>query len=147
MSATGRAVLDLRRDEGATLLEMLVVMALMVMTAGLVFPNLRRPYRAILAEATRSSIVSDLRATRAEAVRDGADAAFEVSQDGRAYSFAGRSVRLPGSVRLQAQPRSILFGPDGGSDGARLMVVQDRGRSLPIAVFPGLGVVDMEAGR
>jgi len=147
MSATGSSALDLKRDDGATLLEMLVVMALAVMTAGLVFPSLRSPYRAALAEATRSSIVSDLRTTRAEAIRNGADAAFEVSQDGRDYSFDGRSVRLPGSVRLRAQPRSILFGPDGGSDGARLMVVRERGRSLPIAVSPGLGVVDVEGGR
>ncbi len=147
MSATGRGALALRRDDGATLLEMLVVMALMVMTAGLVFPNLRRPYRAILAEATRSSIVSDLRATRAEAIRNGADAAFEVSPDGRDYSFGGRSVRLPGSVRLEAQPRSILFGADGGSDGGRLTLTPDHGRRLPITVAPGLGVVDGEGGR
>jgi type II secretory pathway pseudopilin PulG len=129
------------------LLEMLVVVALMAMTAGMVFPSLRSPYRAVLAEATRSSIASDLRATRAEAIRNGVDAAFEVSQDGRDYSFAGRSVRLPGRLRLEAQPRSILFGPDGGSGGAQLKVVQAHGRSLPIDVSAGLGVVELEGGR
>jgi len=147
MSATGSPILALQRDDGATLLEMLVVMALAVMVSGLMFPSLRRPYRAVLAEATRSSIVSDLRATRAEAIRQGADTAFEVSQDGRDYIFAGRSVRLPGPVRLEARPSSIEFGPDGGSDGGQLRVVQDHGRSLPITVAPGLGVVDFEGGR
>ncbi len=141
MSATGRTA---SQDDGATLLEMLVVLAVAAMTAGLVFPNLHRPYRAVLADATRSSIMSDLRAVRVAAIRDGADAAFEVSQDGRAYSFAGRTVSLPRRVWLRAEPRSIVFAPDGGSDGARLQVVQDQGLGLPIAVSP-LGVVDSGA--
>jgi len=141
MSATGSVFSYVGRDSGATLLEMLVVMTLAVVTAGLVFPSLRRPYQAVLTDAVRSSIMSDLRATRVAAIHDGEAAAFEVSPDGRAYSYAGRTVSLPGRVWLDAEPHIVVFEPGGSTDGARIEVVQDHGRRLPIAVSP-LGVIE-----
>ena len=147
MSGTGERISSFEGDAGSTLLEMLVVMGLLVLTAGLVLPNLRRPYETLAAEAGRASVISDLRGARARAIRTGSSVAFEVSEDGREYSAGGRDVLLPESVRLIAEPRSILFEPDGASEGGRLTLLQRHGRALGVSVTPLIGVAQADQIR
>jgi general secretion pathway protein H len=143
MSGTGRlSPPDLQRaDAGATLLEMMVVVAILALIAGLVFPNLRRPYAALAAETSRAAVEADLRRARAEAIHSGREVAFEVAEDGREYSAGRRDVRLPDRVRLLAEPRSITFAPDGASAGGRLVLTRPGGRPLAVTVTSGLGLV------
>jgi len=147
MSAAGDRRHRWGGDAGTTLLEMLVVMGLLALTVGLVFPNLRKPYEMLSAEVGRAAVAADLRSARAEAIRTGRNVAFEVAENGREYSAGGRSVLLPEAVRLVGEPRSILFGPDGDSAGGRLVLYQRQGRAFGLRVLPTVGVIQIESGR
>ena len=144
MSATGDGDAVGAADTGSTLLEMLVVMGLLALTVGLVFPNVRKPYEALSAEAGRAAVASDLQNARAQAIRTGRNVAFEVAEDGREYSAGDHSVILPQAVRLVGEPRSIEFGPDGDSLGGRLVLYQRQGRPFALRVVPTIGVVQVE---
>ncbi len=152
MSATGEAaraalqagVRRLGADDGATLLEMLVVMSLLTLATGIVFPNLRRPYETLAAETARSAVVADLRTARAQAIRADRPVAFEIAPDGRTYGWGERRVRLPGAARLAASTGSILFSAGGASNDANLAVIQRNGRRYGFAVDGSTGLVRLD---
>ncbi|MBV9509541.1 MAG: GspH/FimT family pseudopilin [Caulobacteraceae bacterium] len=146
MSAIGDRI-DASAEAGFTLLETLVVVGVLALITALVFPDLRRAYAGLRLEASRSELAADLRLARARAIRSGAGVGFEASEDGREYSAGARDVRLPAALRLDAEPRSIAFGPDGESDGGRLVLTTDEGRSLALRVQAPTGVVLVESAR
>ena len=138
MSATGSSAAS-RPDAGATLLEMLVVMGLLLLASGLIFPSLRRPYTTLSAETARAAVTADLRNARAAAIRTDAPVSFTVADDGRSYGYDGGRVLLPATVRLVSEPDPILFAADGSSSGARLAVLQGD-RRLELALDAPTGV-------
>jgi general secretion pathway protein H len=144
MSATGDE--PCCAQSGATLLEMLVVVGVLALVAGLVFPNLRRPYETLSVEAVGGRIAADLRSARSQAVRTGAPSQLQVSADGREYSVGQNLVHLPQMVRLIAAPRSIAFGPDGQSAGGSLIVIGRSGARYKLDVEAPLGIVRLERG-
>ncbi|WP_174300551.1 Tfp pilus assembly protein FimT/FimU [Caulobacter sp. S45] len=132
-------------ERGATLLEMLVVMGILGLVAGLAFPALRRPYEALAADTARSAVLADLRTGRAEAIRTGAPVTFSVSPDGRLYGWKDRSRLLPASVRMQVES-PVTFAEDGSSNGGRL-VLYARGRAMTLFVAPATGLASVAATR
>lgn len=142
MSATGSAARPV--DAGATLMEMLVVLGLLALATGIVFPNLRRPYETLAAETAGRAVSSDLRNARAEAVRTDRALDFAVSPDGRQYGWGDRRMLLPASVRIAGPAEGIDFAADGSSSGGRLVLSQ-RGRPrFQVTVDPATGVASFE---
>jgi general secretion pathway protein H len=135
MSATGEAA-----EAGSTLLEMLVVIGIMVLVAGVVYPNVLRPLERMPLLAARATLVADLRKARADSARLGRIVRVDLDEDGRGYQWNAAAVVLPSPVRLEADRRAVLFFADGSSSGGRLKLT-GRGRALEVAVDPTTGVV------
>jgi Tfp pilus assembly protein FimT len=100
-----------------TLLEALVVVALTVLVGGIAFPAIDHLNRGLAFESARATLVADLKATRAAAMRAGRPAALEIAGDGSGYAWAGGAVRLDGGIRLGADHR-VAFAPDGSAEPA-----------------------------
>lgn len=129
------------RAPGFTLVEMLVVLAIMALVFALVPPLLAGSQaRAELAAATRE-IAAALRETRGLAIREGRSEAFIV--DGAAGTFrpgaAARSRPVPAGLRLSlltaggersdSGTGAIRFFGDGSSTGGGVRVLQGERRS------------------
>jgi len=134
MSATGR-----NAEAGATLLEMLVVVAIMTLVAGLTFPNVPRTLDRMSLSRTRAELVTKLRMARADAARRGRAVSLDIADDGRSYGWDQSEVALPAALRVEGETRSITFFADGSSSGGVLEVIGRRG-ALKVAVDPITGV-------
>ena len=139
MSATGS-----RSDAGATLLEMLVVLGILGLITGLVFPGVVHPLQRMSQLEARAALAANLRLARAEAARRGHAVVVDLAGDGGGYGWDGALVRLPASLRVDGQSRSIRFFADGSSSGGRL-VIRSAARADAVEVSP-LGVVTAAAG-
>lgn len=129
-----------RTDAGATLLEMLVVLAVLGLALGVGFPRLRGVYEALDAQAARTALAADLRSARARAVREDRPVVFEVAPDGREFAWDGVRTQLPDGLRLLASPRNFIFHPDGGAADARLDLVRTARPALRLAVDGSTGL-------
>jgi len=140
MTATGRD-----REAGTTLIEMLVVIGVMGLIAGLVFPAWIGPLRRVALYEARASLVAHLRTVRADSVRGGTVVSLDLADDGRGYGWEQSRAGLPAGVAVDGEPRSISFFPDGSSSGGALKLT-DRNRTLTIAVDPATGLVETSPG-
>ena len=134
MSATGRA-----GERGATLIEMLVVLGIIGLVTGLVFPAWLAPLRRVQLYEARTALVSNLRTARAGALRGGEAVSLAVAGDGRGYGWGMRRVYLPGTVAIEGDPGAVTFYADGSSTGGTLKL-SDHGRSADISVDPVTGL-------
>jgi general secretion pathway protein H len=137
MSATGEA-----REDGFTLLEALVVVALAAAISALMFPTLQRTLQVLALRQSASVFAAELRAGRARALRSGQPVAVSATPDGGAYGWTGAALtRLPEGVTLTiGGPRAIAFYPDGSSSGGEAVLARGPRRS-PISVDPVTGGV------
>ncbi|MGE4481403.1 pilus assembly FimT family protein [Acidocella sp.] len=122
-----------KADAGFTLLEMLVTIAVMglvlAMLAGFMQPHSRR----LETEIAARHVAQALRATRGQAIASGTAATFIPP-------------RLPTwiTVSLQAPPGGIVFTPDGGASGGR-MLLDGVGPEIAISVDWLTGQVRIDA--
>lgn len=129
-------------EAGFTLLELMVVLAVLALLAGVGMPMLRRPAGADAATAARD-VAGALARTRAEALRQGRPASFALdagqgrfrAADGSGGSLpAGLAVRMTGAAdRTGGDVGAITFYPDGGASGGRI-VLAGRGRDAVLEV-------------
>ncbi|HEY1326610.1 MAG TPA: GspH/FimT family pseudopilin [Casimicrobiaceae bacterium] len=122
------------RQRGVTLLELLIVLALMALIAGIALPMLGNGVSTTELRNSARQLAAGLRTARSEAVSqrretflvlDVAGKRFKVDRDPREYP-------LPKGVQLKlftaqndivdANVGSIRFFPDGGSNGGRITV-------------------------
>jgi general secretion pathway protein H len=141
MSATGN-----RSDVGATLIEMLVVLGILALITGLVFPAWTGPPQRIALFHARDGLIANLRTARAESIRGGVSVALELADDGRGYGWGLSRVKLPSAVAIDGEPRSIGFFADGSSSGGVLKLA-GRDGVLAVAVDPATGVVAASPAR
>ena len=76
------------RESGMTLLEALVVVALLGLVSTLVFPSLEKAKQAFSLRASASAVVANMRMARAQSVRGGGTVAFAIASGGNAYRWA-----------------------------------------------------------
>ena len=122
------------RQAGFTLLELLIVIALMGIIAALVVPMFGGPVSTSELRATARQLAAGLRLARSEAVSERRETFLVVDVAGKRFKVdrEAREHALPSKVDLKlftAQSDlvsqnvgSIRFYPDGGSNGGRITV-------------------------
>lgn len=119
----------LRRRGGFTLLESLVVLALLALIASMASQLLRPPSLRLRLETATRNFCATLRASRARAIATNSDATVVVDLYNKTYtSPVGAPGRFPtealialdvaNTQQLSVQSGAITFFPDGGSTGA-----------------------------
>lgn len=105
-----------------TLVETLVVSAILMLVVGLGLPVMRANGAAADWEEARAAMDNSVRAARAEALRRDEVIIFQVAGDGASFGLSnGAPSRTPGAVRLRASG-PIGFYPDGSSSGGSVLM-------------------------
>lgn len=144
ISATGSA-------PGFTLLELMIVLALLVLLASawpLAAPRLF-PAQQLRNEGER--LVSVLRAARLKATVTGAVQEVTIASDGGGYARRDQSYRLPEGMRLDCSDRllgrpqsPVQFFADGSSDGSSLTLSRANTRlTIRIAIMTGRAEIEL----
>ena len=124
---------------GFTLLELLVALAVIVGVVAAV-PLLGLPGSARAThKAQVATLVRELRALRAQSVRDGTPKRLIIESDGNGYRVGDDSKRLPSAHKIQAMTE-VAFYPDGTATETRLFFTS-ASQSTEIHVDGLLGVV------
>lgn len=135
MSATGDTA-------GFTLLEMLVVLAIAALIAGIGFPRLQSQIGAQEWRTSVAQVRSQLASARARAVRSGSVVVVATAADGHALRVSNAAaLALPASVAVSmAQP--IAFHADGSANGGSVSVTSGN-RDVRIGVAPETGLASV----
>lgn len=117
-------------SSGFTLVEALVVLAVVGLAAGIAYPQLDRAIGAVRARQARSDVSAALLTARALALRTGAAADLKIDPDGTGFSIAGGAPQpLAGNATIEGKPEQIWFYPDGTSLGGSLTLTTSVGRT------------------
>lgn len=124
----------MRFPRGLTLLEVLIVLALMAIVAGFVIPMFGGPISTSELRASARQLAAGLRLARSEAVSgrretflvlDVAGKRFKVDRNPQEYALPSRvELKLFTAQKdlVSGSVGSIRFFPDGGSNGGRITV-------------------------
>ena len=122
------------KQHGVTLLELLIVIALMAVVAGIVIPMFGGPVPTSELRASARQLAAGLRLARSEAVSerretflllDVAGKRFKVDRDARVHALPSRielKLFTAQNDLVSETVGSIRFFPDGGSNGGRITV-------------------------
>lgn len=133
-------------ERGFTLIEALVVLAVVGLIAGLAFPAIERAQAGLALRQARGAAEATLATARAQALRTGAPVALSAGRQG--LELNGRSA-LPEAVspvRIEIAPADIRFLPDGSVTGGRVTLIAANG-STTFAIAPGTGAVRSLEGQ
>lgn len=120
------------REQGFTLVELLVFLALTALAAALVAPQFDRTNRGIAIRTAALDLAAQLRATRAAAIADNMEKALTLDLAGRHFWPDGHAhprtmpqnltleLAIPASDRLGPDSGRLRFFPDGASNGGRI---------------------------
>jgi len=123
----------MNRARGLSLLEMLVVVALIATLAGLAAMAIGRALPGQQLRGAARELAAELRFTRAQAIASGREQTFRIDVDSRRWDAAGkRSGALPEQIELVAisareeQPAlreaAVRFFPEGAATGGRFVL-------------------------
>ncbi|MBV9994439.1 MAG: prepilin-type N-terminal cleavage/methylation domain-containing protein [Caulobacteraceae bacterium] len=128
MSAIGDACPS--SQSGETLIEALVVVAILTLVAAIGFPNLLQALLTLAQRQTVSAVAAELRQARALALERDSEVQFQIAPDGRAYGVVGAPVAAPPpGVTLAGDAKTagrIAFFGDGSSSGGVVWIATAR---------------------
>jgi general secretion pathway protein H len=144
-----------RTQAGFTLLELMVVLALMTLLMGLVLPSLVRSWEREKNRATLRDLAATLRTARSEAITRGFKVRLFLNLKSGRYRVEGSAregtltgVRLTDARLVWQDPEKsrgyIAFFGDGSSSGGKLILVEPSGRRYRLEVEPITGRVSLE---
>ncbi len=128
---------QMRRVGGFSLIEMVAVIALVGIAAGLILMSFSKMFNGAKIQAASRDMVAALRYTRGQAIVKGKETTFNLDLANNRYTAPGRgAVQLPKTMKMNlytaAQEQtgensgSIRFFPDGASTGGHISVLMDR---------------------
>jgi general secretion pathway protein H len=143
-----------KRERGFTLLELMVVLALLTLLIGLVLPGLLKSYHREQQRANLRGFLTVVRTARSEAVSRRQKVRLAVDCNTGQYhleGFAasgvldGLSPEHPRLVREDGDRTkgSIIFYPDGSSSGGKLVIRDATGREYVVEVDTITGKVSL----
>jgi type II secretion system protein H len=112
---------------GFTLIELVVVLALLSLVLAVVLPNLGPNTEIVELRAAANELRALLRSTRSAAIAENRDLVVAIDPSGRGYALDGtpRAFRTAGFVeqRLHVEPAArLVFFAGGGASGGRLTI-------------------------
>ncbi len=129
---------------GFTLIEALVVLAIVGLTAAIGYPELERSFGALDARRARGEIVAGLLEARALALRTDRAVAFAPIPQRTGFVIgSGPARQLPGHAVVTAVPAQIWFYPDGSTTSGTLTLTTSDGQTT-YAVERDLGNLTQE---
>ncbi len=149
------AIFDASREEGFSLLEMLVVLAIVGLVAMVVVPHLRSSNRLQL-DSFAETLASKLRFARATAVGQNREMSVRLDKATRTLvsSADPKSMPIPTNLSIEmnavaartAGKTAILFFPDGSGSGGSIDLRQDN-RAVAVLVNWLTGDIEIEPRR
>jgi type II secretory pathway pseudopilin PulG len=133
MSAAGNS------DAGVTLLEALVVIAIVTMVAAIIAPNIGASLNLLSLRQSASVVQADLRTARATAMRTGNKVVVTPLAQGRGYNWVGGTRRLPEDIALKMSG-PVTFMPDGSMAAAGITLTS-ASRKIPIGFNTTTGAI------
>ena len=129
-----------RTSTGFTLLEALMVLAILGLVAALTLPTLRRPPDKLRLEAATRTLMSALRFSRVEAIARNDDVIVTIHVDRRILeSSTGSAIQIDQEIsvevifaaaeRRRGSAGAIRFFPDGTSSGGDIILTLNKRRA------------------
>jgi len=145
-----------RSPRGFTLVELLVVLAMLALMVALVPPAFERLRESMQYRDTLRRVLGDLRTARQEAVGQGREVRFTIDLPARKFGVEGRPQNeLPESLQIRftaaqiettsQQSASIRFHPQGGATGGTVELVRASGAGTRVSVDWLSGAISQSA--
>jgi general secretion pathway protein H len=143
MSETGDHPPRPAAQAGETLIEALVVVAIVSLVSLIGFPRLQQGLLAMSQQQAVAVVAARLRQARADALSTDTPVIFRAAPDGRAYRVSNGPVAKPPpgvTVEPTTSGGAIAFYGDGSSSGGSV-IVRAKLRAVPVNVMAPSGVV------